>query len=627
MQLVEGGPDIPYEVLTAQEEGRLILFCGAGVSMKAGLPDFKGLIKGIYSELRVEPNGRESRAIEKKDYGLVIDLLEERFGFQKFRESVRKIILKVPATLSVHSSILQLSANRKGQQKRVVTTNFDLLFEKADNNLISYSAPALPVPKLDRWSGIVHLHGRINSDHQERDLVLTSSDFGTAYMSEGWASRFVIELFRNYTVLFIGYGIKDPVVRYLLDALEADRRQRGENQKAYALISRDEKDDWTSKSVTLIDYNPSRGHRVLHETLALWSNLWSGGPLSKISTMRQLAIGDPQAMQSHERNNLIELLQDPKVTNQFAKMGKQIDFSWCEELGKAGLLNTPDKIENALVRKAYSPDLDTKLDPIRFYLAAWISEHIADPISLHWVMSKGIILHERFKEHIRFQLKNCDMHPKLRMAWGVLSGTIPLSGDRGSQRDEYGLLNRINREDWNPKMRIEILDALSPCLEFSPWKGPYNQLLELTRSQEELIDFIFHPECVLRCRNIALEIYQKFMRQEYGSAIAMDYAFGFTGLLKRAMDMQAIIGDASETRDLSSMKIARITGHPRDIELNSNSWVILVALLWRAYDCVRKESLETASTLVDTWRTHRYPVFRRLILAAVSQGAEEDADR
>jgi len=624
VKLVSGGPDIPYKLLTAQEEGRLIFFCGAGVSMKAGLPDFKGLIMNIYSELRADIEPKEEKEIRAKAYERVIELLDERFGYQKIRGLVSEL-LHVPPNpdLSVHSAILKLSENRENQYKefatRLVTTNFDLLFEEADNTLESLYAP----PSLDNWSGIVHLHGKIGASST---LVLNSAEFGDAYVLNGATSRFVYDLIRKYTILFVGYGIGDPVVQYLFKALSAGRQRGEEIQKAYALLSRepDSRDDGELSGVTPIYYNSSGEHELLHKSLDWWAKSYSGGLRFKIDTMRRVAERKPSEL-DYEKEHLFWAIQDSRVANKFAKLGKQVDFAWCDEFDKAGLLNAPKKNENALIRKLHSPDLDTELDPIRCYLAAWISGHIADPVSLHWVMSKGSILHEKFKDQIQFQLKNSGVHPKLRSAWEVLSGIIPLNGDRGSQRDEYSLLNRINREEWNPKMRIEILDALSPCLEFSPLGGSYNQLLEWTSSQEELIACISHSECVLRCRNIALEIHKKFVRQEYRLTVAIDFALGLTELLRRAMDMQAIFESASETHDLSTMKIARITEHPRDIELNSNSWIILVWLLWRAFKCVREESLEAASTLVDIWRTHRYPVFRRLILAAASQGAKEEA--
>jgi hypothetical protein len=43
MQLIADGPDIPLAVLDAHARGQLA-FCGAGVSMRAGLPHFRDLL-------------------------------------------------------------------------------------------------------------------------------------------------------------------------------------------------------------------------------------------------------------------------------------------------------------------------------------------------------------------------------------------------------------------------------------------------------------------------------------------------------------------------------------------------------------------------------------------------------
>ena len=43
MQFVTNGPDIPDALLQAHEEGRVVFFCGAGISAPAGLPLFQKL--------------------------------------------------------------------------------------------------------------------------------------------------------------------------------------------------------------------------------------------------------------------------------------------------------------------------------------------------------------------------------------------------------------------------------------------------------------------------------------------------------------------------------------------------------------------------------------------------------
>ena len=45
MQFVRHGPDIPERLLQAHEDGRVVFFCGAGISYPARIPDFSGLVK------------------------------------------------------------------------------------------------------------------------------------------------------------------------------------------------------------------------------------------------------------------------------------------------------------------------------------------------------------------------------------------------------------------------------------------------------------------------------------------------------------------------------------------------------------------------------------------------------
>ena len=102
---------------------------------------------------------------------------------------------------------------RSGNAVRLVTTNFDSHFTTAAEDLYEgtvpiFSAPALPVG--NRFQGIVYLHGDVSQDPKE--LVLTDGDFGRAYLTEGWARRFLQEMSAKYTVLFVGYSHRDVVI-------------------------------------------------------------------------------------------------------------------------------------------------------------------------------------------------------------------------------------------------------------------------------------------------------------------------------------------------------------------------------------------------------------------------------
>ena len=102
MQFVKGGPDIPERLLQAHEEGRVVFFCGAGISYPAGLPGFECLVKEIYFRLKITPDSRlyvtddpvQAAAIKAKRYDTAVGLLEANFvgGRQAVREKIGEIL-------------------------------------------------------------------------------------------------------------------------------------------------------------------------------------------------------------------------------------------------------------------------------------------------------------------------------------------------------------------------------------------------------------------------------------------------------------------------------------------------------------------------------------------------------
>ncbi|MEZ9874672.1 DUF4020 domain-containing protein [Vibrio breoganii] len=117
----------------------------------------------------------------------------------------------------LHNHLLNMFAS--SESVRVVTTNFDPLFTEASNEIWPnspdiYTAPALPLGY--DFEGIVHIHG---ANTHPRSIVITDRGFGQAYLTDGWASRFLMQMFENYTVLFVGYSHDDMVMSYLARAL------------------------------------------------------------------------------------------------------------------------------------------------------------------------------------------------------------------------------------------------------------------------------------------------------------------------------------------------------------------------------------------------------------------------
>lgn len=201
-------------ILDALRDERLVVFAGAGVSMgpPSSLASFRQLTCDI-----AQGTGASREPEEPLDRFL------GRLHHRKVAVHALAAQLLSPAGSApnaLHHDLLRLF--QTADRVRLVTTNYDLHFEAAANSLFGavptvYRAPALPLGH--DFSGIVHVHGALP---RARDLVLTDADFGRAYLTEGWARRFLVDLFRQYTVLFVGYSNNDVVMNYLVRALPAN---------------------------------------------------------------------------------------------------------------------------------------------------------------------------------------------------------------------------------------------------------------------------------------------------------------------------------------------------------------------------------------------------------------------
>ena len=115
MQFIKDGPDIPEELLQAHEDGRVVFFCGAGISYPAELPGFSGLVKEIYDALGETPNAIERVALKNSQFDTAIGLLETRVvdGRSAVRHTLTRILkpkLSLPGATRTHEALLMLSS-------------------------------------------------------------------------------------------------------------------------------------------------------------------------------------------------------------------------------------------------------------------------------------------------------------------------------------------------------------------------------------------------------------------------------------------------------------------------------------------------------------------------------------
>jgi hypothetical protein len=234
--------NLPEEVLSALQDGQLVVFAGAGVSMSppSNFPDFDGLAARVFEQT--------DRTLEKQK----LESVDRYFGGLKKRgidvHQLVKDTLSEPASqpTDLHRALFSLFSS--AQSVRVVTTNFDRHFTAAGRSAFGadlpvYFSPAVPLGR--KFDGVVHLHGSV--DQSADNLVLTDEDFGRAYLTDGWAARFLLDMFLHYTVLFVGYSHSDPVMQYLARGLPPGSRR-------FVLTPAGHNADWHHLDIVPIEY-------------------------------------------------------------------------------------------------------------------------------------------------------------------------------------------------------------------------------------------------------------------------------------------------------------------------------------------------------------------------------------
>lgn len=267
------GIDIPNELVSAALNGNLVILAGAGVSRQppAYFPLFDELVDQIGK--RADPAGSVSpRGKRDKGDGTVEYTEAPEHYLSRLSDSDKRVHLacseilgKENVTTELHKNLLRLFA--EDGYTRVITTNFDYCFETALKELRMnphrYVAPALPLGR--NFSGVVYLHGRVDD---AKSQVLTTANFGAAYITDSWAARFLMDAFSSYYVLLVGYSCTDTTVDYLTRAMARTARthvyvlDRGANGET-------KRNEWAGRGITPISYDD---HAILPKLFSQWAD-------------------------------------------------------------------------------------------------------------------------------------------------------------------------------------------------------------------------------------------------------------------------------------------------------------------------------------------------------------------
>ncbi|GAB2197607.1 SIR2 family protein [Sessilibacter sp. MAH4] len=531
MRFIKNGPNIPDQLLEKRDQGRVVFLCGAGVSINAGMPTFYDLTKHVIDyydpakgsaidlEFRpwVEDNEKKQNR-PKTALDQIFHLLNQEYGRENVNFQVARRLSKeaAPEVSKEHSIIARISTNEDGSPQ-IVTTNFDRLFETAVEFKESdiYEPPKFPHIDLGLpITGITYLHGRIKSPQaSHHPYVLSSADFGRAYLSEAWATNFIRSLLERYTVVLVGYQAEDPPVKYLLQGLNHDGQSDRSN--LYAFDRGDPESieaKWRDRGVTAI---ACESHKSLWETLEAWA-VRADNLRQWRNSVIDLALKGPRALKPHERGQVVHLVKSIPGARLFAKTDPSPSPEWlcvfdarCRladsksgnwELGENesfdpleeyGLDDDPERpfkthsFPNNILEWQYGDKNPTdfhQLADLQYgnyspipkrleHLTDWIIKHLNNPITAWWAAKKRG-LHSTILKCIEWELaRNGSLHEIARSTWSLIhyyqSDGRNFSGDMGW----HLLQTRIKEEGWTSSVVREFTSAAAPILSVNKSYG------------------------------------------------------------------------------------------------------------------------------------------------------------
>ncbi|WP_353980912.1 SIR2 family protein [Salinicola endophyticus] len=530
MRFYADAPSIPDVLLARCDAGRVVFLCGAGVSQPSGMPSFVGLTQHVIEFFDPPEDSPIMTAFQSwldDPYGpnvpldQIFNLMHQEYGRDEVNALVTERLNVSPSEEDVgreHALIKRISTNSSGVPQ-IVTTNFDLMFETGSNGdkIARHVPPVFPDLAVGTTiEGITYLHGRLadsGSDHHS--YVLSSADFGRAYLSEGWATNFIRSLLDRYTVVLVGYQAEDPPIKYLLQGLNHDGQF--DRSRLYAFdrgLPEEIEAKWRDRGVTAIAY---ADHADLWKTMEAWADR-ADDPRRWRSSVITSSQGDPKAMSAHERGQVAHVLRTVQGAKLFALADPTPDPEWvcvidsnvrsakpskgygqeAETFDPGSAYGLDDDLEhisddvqwrgiindNLLVWRDGDdnpPDAHclagrqpegNEATPIRLgHLITWISKAIDSPVLAWWAIQQNG-LHPRLLHQIEWQLEHREsLSGRARHIWNLVLEHHRDPRNRQWDGSWFHLKERVAKEGWTASVIRDFRRVTTPRVDILPLLG------------------------------------------------------------------------------------------------------------------------------------------------------------
>lgn len=529
MRFLASGPPIPSHLIAAHERGEVLFLCGAGIAMPAGLPSFLRLAALVANDLGVPHSDPHRSNIEAALSGALVPALRIDEAFDEWQRAYNpqdleakvaaRLAIDQAQTLEMHRTLLGLSKDATGSV-RLVTTNFDRLFQEAAPGIESIVAPHLPTLDDSRHlKGIVHLHGMVPpAPHlgKPMGLVLSEADFGRAYLSEGWASRFIRDVVSKYVLVLVGYSADDTPVRYLLKGLrQVDGAVRREIYAFAQAVDHNTAGRWRALGVKPVLYaQQDLHHRGLWDSLSAWASK-AADPIVWRQNIVSMAMAGPRALEAFQRGQVASLLETVEgaqafatasspppadwlcVLDQYMRYEKPVSLRLADEIvfdplqafgldddpprphetrswpnqstppGRSIIDPRPEELFAKITRLGGPWASRPELLPRRLELIGhWIARNWSHPVVIWWAAKRGGLHPDLVHDVQREISRSADPAPIARLAWRLLDDAFSRP-PQPTRHEWFELSDRIKKEGWTLSTMRAFEEVVRPRIVVS----------------------------------------------------------------------------------------------------------------------------------------------------------------
>lgn len=226
-------------IIDAINNNSLVLFVRAGVSRLCGLPSWDSLSNTLLDYCVSIPNCNFNYYSKDRIISTIDDprekisiayhvLSKDNAGEILFFEKLKKLLSISKAEEKSNNNIKRIISSIRNLSRIIISTNADTILDDSFSPNVFYEKEDIKNLKiLINSRQIWHIHGSIKNYDS---LVFTTDQYLQRYAIKGFKNG-LISLFRNQTVLFIGYGFRELQLLDFIVAQETDK----ENSRLYAL--------------------------------------------------------------------------------------------------------------------------------------------------------------------------------------------------------------------------------------------------------------------------------------------------------------------------------------------------------------------------------------------------------